>query len=700
MSTPVNRFIPRHAAAVSGELAGIPQPLARWREIDAYVLLGEPGAGKTGAFASEEKLAGGKYVKANDFLTLNVNRFKGISPIYIDGLDEIRAGSNSFGGALDRIKHRLDELGCPQFRLSCREADWHGAVDQDSLRIVAPKGEIAVLQLVDLDDAEIVELLEGHGTPDPRAFIAKAKQIGIDTLLGNPLLLRLTVEAVGRHPDNWPQSRTEIYRNACEQLLTEHSEKHLAERRGHLPSIERLMGEAGSMCALHLLSGIAGYAQEADKVSESVVRIDALPDVLDIPDAREVYASKLFAGDAGVRQPIHRTIAEFLAARSIARRITDGLPVNRMLSLMCGVDGGVVDSLRGLFAWLATLCKESREILIDRDPLGVVLYGDLGEFSSSEKQRVFHALRREALRYPWFRKGDWRSQPFGALGTPDMAAYFCFIIQSADRSAAHQSLLECVLESIKHGKPIPEIAAVLQAVVRDRSYFPRIRDAALDALLAQTGVSPLELRRLLNDIEAGVVPDEEDELSGRLLAHLYPATIAPEEIFRYFRQPKAESLYGSYRGFWSRRMILATPIESLGVLMEVWVSHPKPTPGRHIGSMSDEISATLLAAALAAQGDNASIETLYRWVGAALDEHESLRFPESDIQEARSWLSARPQIQKKLIAYGWTQLRPSGDSGKRYFWRVDGRTLEANRPRDWYLWLLEQAAATDDVELA
>ena len=116
---------------------------------------------------------------------------------------------------------------------------------------------------------------------------------------------------------------------------------------------------------------------------------------------------------------------------------------------MTGEDGGVVPELRGLHAWLAVHVQSPlRDAMIARDPLGVTLYGDVRNFSRPEKRKVLAALRDEASRYTYFRNQDWNSAPFGALATADMADDFKALLQSPDRSPAHQALLDCVLDAM------------------------------------------------------------------------------------------------------------------------------------------------------------------------------------------------------------------------------------------------------------
>ena len=95
------------------------KPLSEFRSAAAYVLLGDPGAGKTRAFQREsgELGDGAKMVSARDFLTFDVeNRPEWWQKtLFIDGLDEERAGKKDLRSVLDDLRNRLDRLGRPRF---------------------------------------------------------------------------------------------------------------------------------------------------------------------------------------------------------------------------------------------------------------------------------------------------------------------------------------------------------------------------------------------------------------------------------------------------------------------------------------------------------------------------------------------------------------------------------------------------------
>ena len=132
-----------------------PQPLAAFRQCAAYVLLGDPGMGKSTAFAEEQRVLRetALSITARDFATFDADHHPEWKDktLFIDGLDEIRAGQTDPRPPIDRIRANLDKLGKPRFRLSCRHADWLDT-DRKALEAVSPSGKVTVLRLDPLDD--------------------------------------------------------------------------------------------------------------------------------------------------------------------------------------------------------------------------------------------------------------------------------------------------------------------------------------------------------------------------------------------------------------------------------------------------------------------------------------------------------------------------------------------------------------------
>ena len=339
------------------------------------MLLGDPGAGKSTAFDTECKALGEDafLIPARNFLTFDPTihpEWRG-KTLFIDGLDEVRAGSPDARRPYDGIRCRLESLGKPRFRLSCRGADWLGRNDRKHLQDISPDSKVIVLRLDPLTDRDIEKILENKkNIGSVENFISEARKRGVDELLTNPQSLDLlaTVVASG---GGWPKSKLETFEKACLQLVLEHNDEHQAasQYKGQSDP-QQLLDSAGHLCAVQLLSGAEGYSLHLKEEDEDYPGIASC--AYDNPDLlRPVLSTKLFKGASEGRfVPVHRHLAEFLGAKRLARIIEDGLPSRRILALISGEDGTPVTQMRGLSAWLAAHCKEARSDLIERDPIG------------------------------------------------------------------------------------------------------------------------------------------------------------------------------------------------------------------------------------------------------------------------------------------------------------------------------------------
>ena len=195
--------------------------LSDFRSARAYVLLGEPGAGKSTAFEGEKKNDWNAVeVMARRFIrrSLDAHPEWRDTTLLIDGLDEVRAGGGDLREPLDSLVCRLEKLGNPRFRLSCREDSWLGRNDLRELSSVAG-GELHLLRLDPLSSHDAHRILEAAGVPDPDRFYWNARDCGLEVFLQNPLLLDILVKAT--ESGSWPEGRLATFERACETLATE-----------------------------------------------------------------------------------------------------------------------------------------------------------------------------------------------------------------------------------------------------------------------------------------------------------------------------------------------------------------------------------------------------------------------------------------------------------------------------------------------
>ena len=444
----MNAYIERTCAELGCEKNA---PLSDYRERDAYVLLGGPGSGKTRSFREEAQRTGGLYVPAHDFVDLDRPSEWCGKALFIDGLDELRASSPS-PEPLGRIRTRLDRLGKPRFRLSCRDADWHGALDKDDLVQVSRNGEITEIKLNPLSDAEVHEFLVALDVDEADALVDRAGKDGAVPLPRSPLSLELLVRAVADGQE--PRSRKEIFAASCRSLLRECNTRHARGRENESFGVDAQLDAAGHLCAVALLAGKRGYIRSATEQGAHWIAIEELPGDRSLFDS--VLRTRLFESAAGGFAPLHHHIAEFLAARHLANRVADDLPTGRATALMMGFDGGVVAALRGVWAWLAAHCALARADLIDGDPLGTVLYGDVKQFSVDDKQRVLDGVCKteELIDLPI---ELWSSPRWADMATKEAAHLIWDVFSKAPASEQRQRI------------------ALLLADAPERQTFPDLR---------------------------------------------------------------------------------------------------------------------------------------------------------------------------------------------------------------------------------
>lgn len=690
-------LVPRHFSEILDDAAPtLGHELAEYRDTGVYVLLGDPGAGKTAAFKQEASDTGGLFITARDFLDLDIRDTWRNTTLFIDALDESRAGEGDGRTPLGRIRGKLDQLGRPRFRLSCREVDWLGASDRGALQGVTPDNLIVTLRLEPLTEEQALAILRSRpDVPGADAFMATARERGLEALLENPQTLHLLADAL--RGKDWPDSRAKTYDLACRQLVLEPNPEHLAAKRGKRPPIDQMLDGAGYLSAVGLLADIPAFSlNEADPGYPSPEHLSP-PSPLPMSQA---LATRLFKGLDGRQRfmPIHRSVAEYLAARYLAQRLEAGLPLGRVLALMTGADGGVVSGLRGLHAWLAVHSPSGRATLIDTDPLGVVLYGDVQSFSRMDKQRLLEGLHALARHHAGFRWQDWSASPFGALSTPEMEPVFRDILTSPKRDEAQQALVDCVLDALRYGAHQPALDDVVLAIVQEGDRASEVRIGALNVYLRSWRRDPSPLLKLMEEIRSGQVEDREDELLGILLDALFPGHIPVRRLLDYLHPPKRPDFISMYVRFWSGRLANKLANDDLPALLDELAQRQLPLDLRHDYHFREMVGA-LLVRGIEAHGEDVPVARLHVWLGIGLDEYSHSQLDRKHQEHIDAWLSRRPQRYKEVLLHG-LQTCADEDKLRLCFHYCKQRLYGASIPEDLGLWFLGLAGNKADSALA
>ena len=678
-------FVPRTCTEVveaNQTSQGEAKPLSDYESAGAYVLLGAPGAGKTTEFRGEAQRAGALFVTARDFTTFDDPEWHG-HILFIDALDEMRASSVDGRTPLDSIRGKLQQLGQPRFRLSCRE-DWFDLSDRTRLAQVSKDGKVRVLRLTRLSDSQVHKLLADRSdVASVAAFIKSAKDHGTASLLENPQSLDLLAKAVSSS-GSWPETRQQTFEMACKELLKEQNDEHI--RSGANAFEQDMLNAAGHVCAVLLLGGHQGLSVNTAKQRHGYIPLRQVPypqrGVLELALRSRAFTYP-FSQHAA---PAHRQIAEYLAGRHLARLIAQGLPLRRLIALMTGQDGGVVNAMRGLMAWLAAHSPRSRPDLIERDPLGVILYGDVKAFATAEKRRLIEAIGKRTERDP---SGLLRYEldvRWGDLATPDLESTFRQVLADAGGDDARQAVAQAILAALRRGTSIPTLRPVLMDVVRNNHYGAVARSDALDAyatLHDDDDRTAGELLLLLKDIKAGKVLDPTDWLRGTLLTRLYPRWLAPATACGHLAD--TSSAAGLYIHFWRHTVVDASSDEQLGELLDALAARGNDLPTvRALRTVPHRLLSRVL------QGDaEIDAERLYEWLGLVAETYDGRL-----AAQMWDWLTTHPQQYKALIDVAASR------SALHSIHKAAQRIPACKKPSDFGVWCLSRTMAAEEEETA
>jgi len=342
------------------------------RDRPFVVLLGEPGIGKStvlGAEAVRENLA---VVTVRELMT--GTEIPHGTPLYLDALDEYRTD----GGAEDKahtFANAILKHGPPRWRLTCRSEDWRKSADIAPIRKTTSGQPITVAQLLPLDTDEAVAILRSWGEPDPAKFVRSAGSFGATAFLENPLGLKLLRKAVA-DGGAWPANRFELFASAVRKLSYEHSDVRVVTER-HDP--DTILNAAAEACLVLLVAGARAVwrsNREPPALGDARAFVTWHELGMDRSLLDDVLDTALFRGEGESFEPMHKTVAEFLAAGALSAavrgtRTRAALPLSRALALVTAEDGTAPTELRGLYAWFAAhLARDGARRRRPADPEG------------------------------------------------------------------------------------------------------------------------------------------------------------------------------------------------------------------------------------------------------------------------------------------------------------------------------------------
>lgn len=641
----------RRIEIVSGpeDIVGTAGTVSDLRSSPYVVILGEPGIGKSTALQAEATKMQSQVLKIWELI--NGNRQTSQETLFLDGLDEYRADGSPNDKAYG-LSAAINEVGPNGWRITCRSEDWRNEADIAALRQTTNGSPIVVARLLTLDDQEAILVLRALGEIAPDKFLQTAATYGAGVFTESPLSLELLWSSVSGDGGTWPDSRLKLFDRALRKLAYEKNPNYKSTNRH---TIDEILTAASGACLQLLASGGGVFWRSNDEppnsngsartfltVGELGLEQSLLGDMLD---------TALFHGEGERFEPMHRSVAEFLAGSALAKAVKGdlekaALPLSRALALITGFDNRPPTELRGLFAWfavhlaLADLHQSARE-LIEVDAEAVLMYGDAAAFRPQERATILKNLAR----WDPFQRAFGTGTAVAALADEDLSAEFTQILENPPGDS---NLIITVFDALTLGKPITSLLPLLRRIALDQQRDEWERRKAADAYLNGSNNRNEDCRRLFDDVAREATSVSKASLRGHLASMLPPAYLKMDDlkavISDYERSPFEQTTMRLYE--------FRTYLESeIGLVSELFDepanSWRSPIREREHHHRVDDLLDGVLAA-LIKGNSNPQAAQIWKWIkNRRTYDHEDL--DDEPRRALQDWLDANSDRQVELF---------------------------------------------------
>ena len=703
---PIQRYVQQLIALKKGE----PSPkrlLSELRSVPAWVLLAEPGAGKTYVFQSETENSPEStcYLSVREFLYDDDENWRG-KCLFLDGLDEVRV-DQAEDSITTRIASKLKKYGIQRFRVSCRVASWNGDTDRDDLSKTAV-GQPEVFTLCPIEeDEDHIHILTEVGLSDSITWLAQAQHAGLSHWLGNPQMLRLLAETKLPIRQLSALNKKDIYEYACDAYIEEQNKRHRDANKNTTATAtpEEKRAAAGYLFTMMLLTNATDLSLDTDKGPITGIDTYASPHA---NAARQALGSTLFVPSM-VEECVtyrHRTIAEYLSGWWLAGQITRsaGLPLGRVLSILTGFDQKPIAGLQGLYVWLAAhLENTNQERLIKADPISVAIYGDVEALSEKAQKQLFHACKQEVHANPTaFRRLLWQlapETPLAQLRSNTLEDTILETLKSSETTDGHVAFVEGLLYALKKAPTLSgPLVTQVGRIVKQNRFTDDMRTTALQVWLKH--VQSDEAKEMLNGFHSGKWEDYNSDLIGTLLWHLYPTSLTAQEVAVYLDPHRLHELrFGRYFHFWYMVFSEAVPANDVADFLDILAErigvHTRDTDK---DSEDNTQLRTLVHRWIAKSlSDTLSGERLLSWLLIGFDNNEDSHQVETSL--LKEWLSTHSEHYKDLL--NAICMRYETTDNPRYaILQVSGFLSGVEYPKDIGLWHFQHIDKRSNPDIA
>jgi hypothetical protein len=534
---------------------------------EAWVLLGEPGIGKTTSLTAMRDRAqiksGGQVIfvnllsveskedlfrKAEGGQSANTHGYHGEAiELFLDGLDECTERQKLAVDWIQELVTDFRSFGQCRVRISCRTACWPGILQKRLGELCGPFGLWELLPLRKKDAADIASSKLGEN--GCTSFLDCIENQRLGAFASRPLTLMMLLGIWRENPDMRAMSRAELFENGLKALCMEQNETFQARGEISARSADELMCIASRVAALTLfckkpfvlLPEDEPLASVHDATFSEVASLEDCghgPFQIDQRAYRDALDTGLFSSRGARRLGwAHRSFQEYLAARYFAMK---NAPPAQVISLLASPDdskGRLAPQLHGFSSWLASIDGGFRKALLALEPLAL-LSCDPYTLTNEEKAKIFSNLLQRVDSEEMF---DIDRLAIKSLGYPGL-----------------EELLYPILSDNSKGDVLRRISLDIAVECRPAKLKDLLVDKALDqkcsSQIRARCISSLHLMKSTESFKAlaglvgpGREPDPDDEILGNTILATWPGVLDGESLFGALSPPRNDHLWGSYR---------------------------------------------------------------------------------------------------------------------------------------------------------
>ena len=274
----------------------------------------------------------------------------------------------------------------------------------------------------------------------------------------------------------------------------------------------------------------------------------------------------------------HRSVREYLAAKWVDARLTQGVPLRRLEALFAGRPNGeltLIPSRRPVLAWLAAINVRARAWVVSKFPEIVLHEGDPQSWDQYSADQAFNAIVRATETRAWNR--DWLKSKgeylriSRALSPGQVAA----VLEDANASQQARSI---AYRLARYGK-LADCADAAFAIYRGKARFEWEMAAALSTLEVVGTFTHRE--QVLTDIESGVLAT--NELIAAALPCVAWTKLSSSRLAAIFSRTQSEGEYGTgpMADAFRRDILPKTDLASATLLLQaILTALPRTLPGK------------------------------------------------------------------------------------------------------------------------